>query len=88
MAPVWEIKPEHCRAARYLLGWTVSDLSRVSGVSNATIGRFERDEGAPHARTARDLRRALEEAGVRWSDGEPATPFVKCGDGTVVIVEP
>ena len=85
---VWELKPEHCRAARYLLGWTVSDLGRISGVSHATIGRFERDEVVPHSRTVRDLLRTFEEAGVKWIEGEPTRPHVKCGDGTTVVVEP
>ena len=85
---VWELKSEHCRAARYLLGWTASDLGRVSGVSHATIGRFERDEAVPHPRTTRDLLRAFEEAGIKWIEGKPTTPHVQCGDGTTVVIDP
>lgn len=51
------------RMARAGLGWTLEDLSRVSGVSIRTLHRFEKGGGSL-ARTVRDIQRTLEEAGA------------------------
>lgn len=58
------ISPEQCRAARALLGWSQDELTASSGVSKKTIADFERGERMPYERTLRDLRAALESAGV------------------------
>lgn len=60
------------RAARALLGWTLTDLSARAGIGFSTAQRLE-DKGvdAAHARTVRAVREVLEEAGVRFvSTGE------------------
>lgn len=59
------ITPEQCRAARALLEWSQSDLETASGVARKTIADFEGNKKErPYDRTLRDLRAALEEAGV------------------------
>ncbi len=58
--------PYHCRAARALARWSISDLSVKSGVSAETIGRFERSAKAS-AKTASLLRTAFESIGVSFA---------------------
>ena len=62
---------EQVRAARALLRIEQTDLAERSGVSLATIKRLETQPGplAAHGPTADALRRALEEAGVEFTNG-------------------
>ncbi len=59
---------EQLRAARSLIRWQQSDLSRASGVSLPTIKRLEAMDGmlSGHATTIRALQVALEVAGVQF----------------------
>lgn len=82
----WSLKPEHCRAARNLLGWTAADLARASEVSEATIHYFEQGQRKLQRRTERDLVGALEGAGIDWSSEAPGEPHHKCADGTVITL--
>jgi transcriptional regulator with XRE-family HTH domain len=36
------VSPEHVRASRAWLGWTLDDIQEESGLSRDTISRFER----------------------------------------------
>jgi DNA-binding XRE family transcriptional regulator len=58
------------RAARGLLDWTVRDLSERAGVSRNTVSNIETGAyaGAPETREA--IRRALERAGVEFTNGD------------------
>jgi len=38
---LFQFTPAHCAQARAMLGWSVEELSRESGVSVAAIQRFE-----------------------------------------------
>jgi len=58
--------PAQCRAARALLGWSQEELSVAASVSRKTIADFEADKRTAYDRTLRDLRAALEEAGVEF----------------------
>jgi transcriptional regulator with XRE-family HTH domain len=60
------ISPEQCRAARGLLGWSQSDLSKASETATKTIADFERGAREPYARTLEDVQAALEKAGVEF----------------------
>jgi transcriptional regulator with XRE-family HTH domain len=62
--------PEQCRAARALLNWSQSQLAGASTVSTKTIADFERGSRAPYYRTLADIQRALESAGVEFTNGE------------------
>lgn len=57
-------------AARGLLRWTQSELASRSGVSNATIRRFEAMDGevVGNVTTLRALEHAMEAAGVVFLD--------------------
>ena len=84
----WELTPEHCRAARYLLRWRVRDLARHTGLSEQTVGRYESGEGGAQPRTIRDIKRALVDAGVVVvaRTGE-VQAHVQCTDGVVLAIE-
>ncbi len=59
------------KAARALLGWSQDDLAKRSGVSEPTIGRLEAQGGELGGRpaTGDKLRRALEKAGIEFTNG-------------------
>lgn len=57
------------RAARGLLKWTVRDLADKSGVHRNTITKMEADQ-ARHGPTIAAVVRALEVAGVEFTNGD------------------
>lgn len=62
-----------------MLGWSQDRLAEESRVNKKTIADFERGARQPYDRTLRDLREALEKAGVQFlEDGEV------CGGGAGV----
>jgi transcriptional regulator with XRE-family HTH domain len=60
------------RAARALLGWSQGQLARSAGVGLATLQRIEQNEGIVKGNfsTVLKIQKALEGAGVRFSDDE------------------
>jgi hypothetical protein len=72
-----EITSELIRAARALLRWEQRHLSEASSVSLPTIKRLEAKRGilAAHHSTVAALKRALESAGVEFTNG--ASPGVR-----------
>jgi hypothetical protein len=72
-----EITSELIRAARALLRWEQRHLSEASSVSLPTIKRLEAKPGilAAHHSTVTALKRALERAGVEFTNG--ASPGVR-----------
>jgi DNA-binding XRE family transcriptional regulator len=60
------VTPAQCRAARALLDWTQDDLSQAAEVGVVTIRQFERGATEPRRAILIALRRALEDAGVRF----------------------
>jgi transcriptional regulator with XRE-family HTH domain len=60
------ITSRQCRSARAWLGWTLEDLVTASAVSKATLVAFEQGKRLLQERTARDIRRALEDAGIEF----------------------
>jgi predicted transcriptional regulator len=66
------ITSELVRAARALLRWEQRQLSEASSVSLPTVKRLEAKAGnlAAHASTVAALVKALENAGVEFTNGE------------------
>ena len=62
------LTPNLCRAARALLGWSQDQLADASAVATKTIADFERQARTPYMRTLRDVRSALENAGIEFID--------------------
>ncbi|MBF0392102.1 MAG: helix-turn-helix transcriptional regulator [Alphaproteobacteria bacterium] len=58
------LTPEQSRAARALLGWSQQKLAEEAKVAKQTLADFERGARTPYDRTLRDLRAAIEGAGV------------------------
>lgn len=62
------INHAQCRAARALLNWSRQDLAKAAQVAERTIVDFERGARTPYDRTLRDIREALEAAGIQFID--------------------
>ena len=58
-----------CRMARAALGWGIRDLAAAAKVSLDTVARFERGDELKE-RTVDALQRALETAGVEFTNGD------------------
>jgi len=60
------------RAARSLLHWAHAQVAAASGVSDATVRRFELGQAAPRRSSFNAIRRAFEGAGIVFveNDGE------------------
>jgi hypothetical protein len=67
-----QITSELIRAARALLRWEQRQLAEASSVSLPTVKRLEAKPGnlAAHASTVAALVRALEAAGIEFTNGE------------------
>lgn len=71
------ISAAQSRAARGLVGWSQSDLCKAAGVGRATLANFEAGNSTPYERTLRDIRAALETAGVMFIDQNGNGPGVR-----------
>jgi transcriptional regulator with XRE-family HTH domain len=73
--------PEQCRAARALLNWSQTVLSREANVARATLAEFEIGRRIPYARTLEDIRAVLESAGVIFVEENGEGPGVRLRKG-------
>ena len=62
--------PAQIRAARALLGWTQADLAAKADISTTAINSIERGKADPKLSTVNAIRRALENGGVEFTDGD------------------
>ena len=62
--------PAQCRAARALLGWSREHLAGAANLGTDTVQNFESQKRAPQPTTVGLLRRALEHAGIEFTDGD------------------
>jgi DNA-binding XRE family transcriptional regulator len=65
-----ELYPPQLRAARALVNWTRAELADRAEVGEQTIHRMENNQGRAEIQTQHKLRRALELAGVEFTDQE------------------
>jgi len=65
-----KITPEQCRGARAMAGWSRAHLSAQAGVNERTIVDFERGARSPIRATRDAIQRALENAGVEFTNGD------------------
>ncbi len=63
---------EQIRAARALIRWDQQRLADAAGISVETVKRLERTPGqvSAYLRTVEAIKKALEEAGVEFTNGE------------------
>ncbi len=66
-----------CRAARGLLNWSQDTLAEASRVGISTIGDFERERRKPCNHLLRDIRSALESAGIEFISENGGGPGVR-----------
>jgi transcriptional regulator with XRE-family HTH domain len=62
--------PAQCRAARGLVGWSQQELARQAGVGIVTVHQLETGVSQPRRATLEVIRRALETAGVEFTNGD------------------
>lgn len=58
------------RAARALLGWTQTELAERSGLSLPSLSAIETTQVSPRRSTVARIVRALEDAGVIFTNGD------------------
>jgi len=58
------------RAARGLLGWTQGQLAEAADVAVATVKGMEAGRSRPRRATVQAIQRALEAAGVEFTNGD------------------
>ncbi len=71
------LTPEQCRGARAMLGWSRELLASSAQVAHRTVVDFERGARRPLNRTLRDIRMALEAAGIIFIDEDDEGPGVR-----------
>ena len=72
--------PAQCRMARAALEIGVRDLAEMAGVSAMTVTRFENGHTQGYPETLAKLQRALEAAGVTFTNGgEPGVKLKRSG---------
>lgn len=62
------LRPEQSRMARAALNWSLEEAADAAGVSRRTVLRFERDHRDIKPELIQAIRRAFEDAGVRFID--------------------
>jgi transcriptional regulator with XRE-family HTH domain len=62
--------PSQIRAARALLGWSHAGVAKASGVSEATVMRFETEHGVLRRASVKVIFRALGLAGIIFIEEE------------------
>ena len=90
MRELWtsgELKPAQVGAARYLLGWSQTDLARAANVSRWTVTHFENATRPPHRSVREALRLALEAAGIEFLYAKDGSYGVIITDATVTRAE-
>jgi hypothetical protein len=70
--------PAQCRAARAFLDWTQPELASKAEIGLSTVVDFERVRRIVSSEAAASLQRALEAAGVEFTNGgEPGVKLRK-----------
>lgn len=76
-----ELSPPTCRAARGLLDWTQKQLAEAASVGLSTVKGFEGGVSVPMKNNLDAIRRALEGAGVVFTNGgEPGVKLRKVSE--------
>jgi len=62
--------PSQCRAGRALLDWTQTELAGAAGLGLSTVVDYERERRQVSDGAMAAIRRALEKAGVEFTNGK------------------
>ena len=71
------ISSAQSRAARAMLDWSQAELASRSNLSESTIRNFEAGRGIPSTNNFEAIQRALEAAGVEFTNGGQANVRLK-----------
>lgn len=72
--------PAQSRAARGLVDWSQVELASKSNLSESTVRDFERGRRVPNPNNLAAIQRALEAAGVEFTNGgEPGVKLRRTG---------
>jgi len=63
------ITVEQIKAARALLGWNQEELASLASMSKPALANLERKTSNPRVKTLTAIQKALESAGVEFTDG-------------------
>ncbi|MDX2028434.1 MAG: helix-turn-helix domain-containing protein [Alphaproteobacteria bacterium] len=63
------ISIEQIKAARALLNWDQAMLAKMAGISLPALGNLERGAVTPRLKTLEAVQKALEEAGIEFTEG-------------------
>lgn len=64
------MKPSQVKMARAALDWSLDDLARAAGVHRNTVSNFETGKYAGDPATLEKMQRALEKAGIEFTNGD------------------
>ena len=73
------ITPDQCLEARELLGWSRVRLGSRCGLSHTSLRRFEVGVLFPKSESLAAIERALNEAGVEFTDGDQPGVWMRKG---------
>jgi transcriptional regulator with XRE-family HTH domain len=76
-----KMTPGQCRAARALLDLTQSELARAAELGLSTVVDFERQRRSVSGEAIEAIRRALEQGGIEFLDGDGG-PGLRLRKGT------
>jgi transcriptional regulator with XRE-family HTH domain len=68
--------------ARGALAWSMRDLAKAARISPTTVNQFERGYTATNYSTLAAIRRAFEDAGIIFLDGNGEGPGVRLAKRT------
>lgn len=71
------MSPEQVRAARNWLAWTQQQLASEARVGLSTVKDYEGGKRTPIANNLEAIQRALEKAGMKFTDKSVSGPIAK-----------
>jgi transcriptional regulator with XRE-family HTH domain len=71
--------PSQCRAGRALLDWTQTELAGAAGLGLSTVVDYERERRQVSDEAVAAICRALEKAGVEFTNGKRPGVMMKRG---------
>ncbi|SDR52627.1 Helix-turn-helix [Rhizobiales bacterium GAS113] len=77
------MKPAQVRMARAALNWSLNQLATAAGIHRNTISNFETGKYAGDPAKLAAIRRALEAAGVEFTNGAQPGVRLKGPGGTI-----
>jgi DNA-binding XRE family transcriptional regulator len=65
-----QVHPIQVKMARAALGWSLGDLAKAAGIHRNTASNFENEIYAGEPENVERIRKALEKAGIEFTNGD------------------